>query len=165
MSAWHPDWPGFNPRGSLLLPLPADAFAPLPDQLGIDGIALARKGEFHVTLLDRALGARVQAAGEQAALPALFAALDWQWRRSGERWLLREAKDGVLAHSLIELVEMPALGQFRRALARELGEPVAAAPAHVTLYTAGDPTGIGLASQEEFERLRVKKMGSEAFFN
>ncbi|MEO8161412.1 MAG: hypothetical protein ABI588_08315, partial [Arenimonas sp.] len=89
MSAWHPPWPGFSARGSLLLPLPEEAFTDLAAQVEVEGITLARKREFHLTLLDRALGARVQAL----PLPALFDALDWRWQRRGERWLLREAGD------------------------------------------------------------------------
>lgn len=162
MSAWHPDWPGFNARGTLLLPLPTAAFAELAPSLELDGLVLTRKREFHVTLLDRALAARMlaptAASSAAARLPALFALQDWRWQRGGERWLLRESKDGVLAHSLIELIQMPALAKFRHAVAGLLGEPLPPTPAHVSLYTAGCELGIGLASEAEFERLRLHRL-------
>ena len=158
---WHPAWPGFSARGSLLLPLPAEAFAALPASIEVDGIALARKSEFHLTLLDRALGARMHApkAGDApaAGLPALFAAQDWRWRASGERWLLLEAKDGKPAHSVVELLDMPAFARFRALAGERLGEALPATPAHVTLYVAGDPIGIGIESNASFERLRLRR--------
>lgn len=162
MIAWHPDWPGFSARGSLLLPLAAADFPGLERRLCVDGIDLLRKSEFHVTVLDRELGAHAHepapGGAPAARLPALFASLDWRWRRTGARWLLQETQAEALAHSVIELIEMPALNAFRRELAALLGEPVAPTPAHVSLYLAGTSEGIGLRSQAEFERLRLRAL-------
>ena len=162
MSAWRPPWPGFSARGSLLLPLPPEEFAELAPQVEIDGIAFTRKSEFHLTLFDRAHGARLQSPREggsvAARLPAMFAAQDWRWRRSGERWLLLEAKPDLTAHSLVELLEAPAFARFRTQVGELLGEALPAPPPHVTLYVAGDPVGIGLDSQAEFERLRLRRV-------
>lgn len=159
---WHPGWPGFNARGSLLLPLPAEAFAGLPATLELDAIALARKSEFHVTLLDRTVGARMHAptagGAPAAGLPALFAAQDWTWRLTGERWLLLEAKPEGPAHSVIELLELPAFARFRAQAGEALGEALPLAPAHVTLYVAGDPIGIGVPSHADFERLKLRRL-------
>jgi hypothetical protein len=159
MTAWHPDWPGFSARGSLLLPLEDAAFADLVERMHVDGVGLQRKGEFHVTLLDRALGARAGDSGAAAArLPALFSGLDWRWRATGERWLLREVQPAGCRYSVVELLEMPAFAAFRRGVGDLLGEALPAAPAHVTLYVAGDPLGVGLASQAQFERLRLRRL-------
>ena len=162
MQPWHPSWPGFTARGSLLLPLPdAAALAPAPS-LELDGLSLARKVEFHVTVLDRALGTRLRApapgGAPSARLPALFAALDWSWRATGERWLLLEAKPEGPNHSLVHLLEMPALARFRAQAGELLGEPLPQTPAHVTLYVAGDPVGIGIATAADFERLRLRRL-------
>src|SRR5688500_15147390 len=147
MIPWHPDWPGFNARGSLALPLPSADFRGLDRRLSLEGLDLALKNEFHVTLLDKELGARAQQpapGGTLAArLPAMFAALDWGWRRTGARWLLMEVKEGVEAHTVIELLEMPALNEFRREFGRMLAEPVPPTPAHVTLYMHNTDVGIG----------------------
>jgi hypothetical protein len=162
MQPWHPPWPGFTSRGSLLLPLPGAAALAKAPSLELEGLSLARKIEFHVTLLDRALGARVHApkpGGAPAAkLPALFAGLDWGWRAGSERWLLLEAKPGGSNHSVVQLLEMPALAAFRAGVGELLGERLPDAPAHVTLYVAGDPIGIGIASTADFERLRLRRL-------
>ena len=162
MTAWHPPWPGFSARGSLVLPLPSQAFAGLPAQFEAEGLRLERKREFHVTLLDRAAGARVHAprpGGIVAqGLPDFFARLDWRWRASGERWLLLESKPGSTSHSLVELLDMPAYASFRAEVGARLGEALPEAPAHVTLYVAGDPVGIGVPSQAAFERLRLRRV-------
>lgn len=158
---WKPDWPGFSPVGSVILPLPALPFADREQTLRIDALELQLKDEFHVTLLNRLQGQRAQAkpvpgGTVAAALPALFAELDWQWRPTGLRWLLREEGDGKpTAHSIIELLEMPAFNAFRRRTQELLQEPVPPAPAHVTLYVAGKAGGIGLDDDGEFLRLRV----------
>ena len=162
MSVSRPGWPDFSGRGSLVLPLPRASFESLPGRLDIDGLQLEAKREFHVTLCDRALAARLhepRAGGAVAArLPPLFAALDWQWRASGERWLLLEAKPEGVAHSVIELIDMPAFAQFRAQVGALLGEALPATPAHVTLYVAGDPVGIGIPSAAAFERLRLRRL-------
>lgn len=163
MKPWFPAWPGFSARGSLLLPLPAAHFAGLAPELRLDdGLVLTRKNEFHVTLLDRALCERVHdpaAEGAPAqAIAGLFAGYDWAWQSRAERWLLLDADEEPPAHSVIELIEMPALAQFRAAVGVLLGLPLPATPAHVTLYVAGQPIGIGLRDFDEFERLRLRRL-------
>lgn len=158
--AWHPAWPGFSARGSLLLPLPAALFAGLAPTLALAGVELQRKAEFHVTLCDRALGARLRSPREGGApagkLPALFESQDWGWRATGERWLLLEAQPDGPAHSVVELLDMPAFARFRAQAGELLGEALPDAPAHVTLYVAGNPIGIGIGSQADFARLRLR---------
>src|SRR4249919_2522883 len=163
MKAWRAPWPGFSARGSLLLPLPAAAFAGLAPELRLDdGSLLARKAEFHVTLLDRELGARANepaAGGAPAqALAGLFEGYDWAWRTRGERWLLHDAGEEPPAHSVIELIDMPALADFRAAAGVLLGAVLPPVPAHVTLYVAGQPLGIGIRDFDEFERLRLRRL-------
>ena len=164
MNPWHPAWPGFSARGSLLLPLPMAEVARLATMptLRVGDLVLDRKREFHVTLLNSELGARVhapRAGGAPAtALPALFASFDWRWRATGERWLLLEARSEARTHSLVEMLEMPAFAPFRVAVGELLGELLPEPPAHVTLYVAGDPVGIGIDSPSDFERLRLRRL-------
>ena len=163
MKPWYPAWPGFSARGSLLLPLPAAHFAELGPELRLDdGLVLTRKSEFHVTVLDRALGERVHdpaAGGAPAqAIAGLFAGYDWAWQSRAERWLLLDADEEPPAHSVIELLDMPALAAFRNAVGVLLGVTLPATPAHVTLYVAGQPIGIGVRDFDEFERLRLRRL-------
>jgi hypothetical protein len=58
----------------------------------------------------------------------------------------------------VQLLEMPALARFRAGVGELLGEELPEAPAHVTLYVAGDPIGIGIASTADFERLRLRPL-------
>lgn len=157
-------WPGFSPGGALVLPLPRAAFADIAAPCVLDGTPFVPKAEFHATLLDSALGLAVQAA--QRAAPAradaaaqAFAAQRWTWRRTGERWLLRAATEGGgTRESIVELLELPALAAFRQDLAARTGLAIPATPAHVTLYTAGDPRGIGLPSDAAFAQRRVRRL-------
>ena len=157
-----PPWPGFAMRGgALLLPLPRTSFADVATGCTVDGIAFRPKTEFHLTLLGRGPAAAVRAAlGEDdAPLRAAFAAQDWRLRRTGERWLLRDADaDGAHArHSIIECLDAPALAAFRARVARLAGFALPSLPAHATLYTAGDHAGIGLPSDAVFAQRRVRR--------
>jgi hypothetical protein len=160
--AWHPPWPGFNSRGSLVLPLPDARFLQMPEALSLQGIEFQRKREFHVTLLDRETGARIRAqelaGGVRPSVRELFEGEDWQCQRSDTRWLLREEKPEGTVHSIIELLDMPALVRFRHNVGRAHGQPLPPTPAHVTLYVSGSETGIGLASKDEFQRLRLRRL-------
>ena len=160
--AWHPPWPGFTSRGSLLLPLPDARFAQMPEAIALDGIEFQRKREFHVTLLDRETGARIRAqelaGGVRPSVRELFEGEDWQCQRSDVRWLLREHQPDGTVHSIIELLDMPALVRFRHNVGWAHGQPLPPTPAHVTLYVAGSGIGIGLASKEEFQRLRLRRL-------
>jgi hypothetical protein len=163
VSAWHPPWPGFEAPGSLVLPLPATSFASLSAELRLDdGLLLARKQEFHVTLFDSRVGARLHEPARGGApaksLAGLFIGLDWQWRTRGERWLLLDAAHEPVTHSVVELIEMPALAEFRSAIGALLGEPLPATPAHVTLYVSPGQRGIGIRDFDAFERLRLRRL-------
>jgi hypothetical protein len=86
IDSWHPAWPGFRARLAVLPPA-GRAFAGLAPELSLDdGLRLARKSEFHVTLARFGLGARAHepaAGGAPAqALAGLFAGYDWAWRNA-----------------------------------------------------------------------------------
>lgn len=158
---WHPPWPGISARGTVILPLPASAFPDVAGPLSCAGVELQPKSEFHVTVLDRDLASRLRdytpRKDEPDASPAaLFAGFDWRWARTGERWLLHKPT-GAGGHSLVELLSMPALQQFRLALGPLLRLELPRMPAHVTLYTAGSAVGIGLPDEDSFRRLRVAR--------
>lgn len=160
-SSWHPPWPGFSAQGTLVLPLPGAAFADVCGQLRCAGLVLQAKREFHVTVLNRRRAAAFLVPpmpdAEPLDLPRLFAALDWHWHRLGETWLLRRrGEDGRLLHSVIERLHMPALNQFREALQYLSRHELPPTPAHVTLFTAGSDRGIGLDSEADFARYRVR---------
>jgi len=162
MSSWFPSWPGFNARGSLLLPLPDVHFELLAPTLEFEDLVFSRKREFHATLLDRETGRQLRSLElrneVRPTMRELFEGEDWQWRPADKRWLLHENKDGVDVHSIIELVDMPGLTRFRHNVGRVHGVRLPPVPAHVTLYVAGDDIGVGLSSNQEFQKLRVRSL-------
>lgn len=144
-------WPGWSDENTLILPLDE---APPAKPLDVDGRRFEPKGELHVTLVGRALGAelrRALGARLDAATRPAFEALDWSHAFTGERRLIEapcaadDGKPGPVA-SIIELVELPAMPYFHRWLGELLGRQVAVPPPHVTLYTHGRAKGIGLAT-------------------
>src|SRR3546814_5090487 len=84
---------------------------------------------------------------------------DWDLERRDDWLLLRKPLSGngraAIAHALIELVELPAMAPFQRALGRLLGRQLPLPPPHVTLYTAGRPQGIGVSSPGQIGRAHV----------
>lgn len=141
----------------VLLPVPAADVAPPSSPVRMrEGIELAPKSELHITLVGSRLGSDLRRNLGEAflddALRALAAQFDWRFRRGRRRLLLRKRDHGGddggarLRHSLIELVDLPAMAPLHRALGRLLGRQLPVPPPHVTLYVAGDPRGIGLPS-------------------
>lgn len=124
-------------------------------------MALGRKSEAHLTLLDRMATAQVRRACAEAVVRAAFQTEDWSIQDTGERWLLRkDLPSGRTAHSLIAVVSAPGFAAFRAALGTTCGVDLPEAVPHVTLYVAGKPTGIGLPDVAAFHRLRVKRVDS-----
>src|SRR5688572_31883484 len=112
-------WPGLGPDGTLVLPL-SDAVARVvhAPSVTLDGVRFEAKPELHVTLVGRALGARLAmsiAAGRftEADLAQRFDALDWSYAPTDAWvWLRKTKEDGVVAESVIELIDMPAMAVF-----------------------------------------------------
>lgn len=156
-------WPGLGPGGTLVLPLrEADARVVRAAHVVLDGVRFEAKPELHVTLVGRALGARLAmsiAAGRftEADVAQRFEALDWTHAPTDAWVWLRKAKDdGVVAESVIELIDMPAMPVFHFALARLLGDVLAPPPPHVTHFVRGDPEGIGVPDEATLRAATVR---------
>lgn len=149
-------WPGFM-EGGLILPLPANDFSAMPPHLQLGALKFTSKPEFHATLLNRKVGARVlMALGDEGARQ-IFEEGDWTWHRTGEGFLIQEeaANAGTTRASLIERLELPELARFRGKLSRQTGIPLPEVVPHVTLFTAGDERGIGIPDLKTFRDLLV----------
>lgn len=149
--------------GAVILPLPWSIAPPLPPRLVLPEATLTAKDELHLTLLSSL---------EAAALDASRAAAD-AWRRwhdadpidpakvalDGPWWLLRADKPEGTAWSVVAMARCAAFERFRARVAQASHGAIAAdAPAHVTLFVAGDPRGIGLPSRAVFEAARVRQL-------
>ena len=158
-------WPGFQPDGSLLLPLPVGPFlAGLPATLDWQGPTLQLKQECHVTLLNHACGSAARDTLGNEEVRRLFQAHDWTLHRPGDARVLHQPGTPD-AYALIEDVALPALNAFRAAVSRAMGSELPAVHPHVTLFTAAKPEGIGLPDLEslagmEIARLRMPGIGN-----
>lgn len=159
-------WPGFTPEGNLVVPV-AEREPPLPARaLVLDGTRFEPQQALHVTVVGRALGARVAGAiargdFDERALADAFEALDWS-HDDTDAWIwLRKSKPGGVADSLVELVDLPALAAFHFALGRRLGARLPVPPAHVTRWVRGDPEGIGVPDEAALRELTVRLVARE----
>lgn len=157
-------WPGWSARKTLVLPIHPRQWPPPRGTLELDALRLRARRELHVTLIGTALAQELRNAGwvRTRAIRDVFTALDWRYVRTGVLLLLRKPADGhAPAYSLIERIEMPAMADFHKALARLLQRPLPVPPPHVTLYTAGRPSGIGLPDERSLQRYSVRSVSHE----
>lgn len=151
--------------GAVILPLPWSIAPPLAPRLRLPEVELQAKDELHLTVLSSA---------EAEALDAATGEPD-SWRRlladdpieagavilDDARWLLRADKPEGRAWSVVAMARCPAFERCRaRAASATDGAVAGDAPAHVTLYVAGDPRGIGLPSKAAFDASRVRRLSS-----
>ncbi len=158
----------FAHAAGMVLPLPPDRWPPPAGGIRLDGLAFDPKPELHVTLVGSALGHELQVTFGGSAIARVREArnaLDWRFERSGRLVLLRKplagCSKGSVAHSIIELVHLPAMAPFHRALGRLLGRQLPVPPAHVTLYTAGDARGIGASSPARLRAFTVRVVATK----
>lgn len=162
-------WPGFTEGGGLILPLdPAAHFAPeMPQRLRLDDHVLERKHELHLTLLDRERGTALRRRLGEGRIRALFESLEWAPHGTGRYALLHKVKEGaggpLQAWSVIEHLQEPALSAFRQGLAQAGGLDLACGVPHVTLYVAGDPSGIGVPGIGTYRACFVREVTAAEF--
>lgn len=153
---------------TLILPVAPTRWPPPAGGVTVDGIDLQPKEELHITLVGGKLGRElVSVFGKARARERVAAAFDarhWEFERTGRYLLLRKAAgDGKGArpvHSIIEMVDLPAMASFQRSLGEALGRELPMPPAHVTLYVAGRRRGIGVSSEVELRALRVRDVAA-----
>src|SRR3546814_13764597 len=106
---------------TLVLPIAPERWRPPAAAIALDGLRLEPKPELHITLVGRVLGAELPAEfGDRAEdfIDAARRARDWRFERSAHCLLLRKsfAEDGqaTIAHSMLELVDLPVMPPFHR---------------------------------------------------
>ena len=161
-------WPGFTPKGTVILPVPGNRWPARRKPLALHGCRFRPKRELHVTLVGKALGARLKAAMNAGALTeedlaSAFALQTWRCVRNGRCVRLRKAAapgtTEAAIESVIERIALPAMAGFHDALGRLLRESLPVPPAHVTLYTHGDDEGIGVPDEATLDALTVDIAG------
>ncbi|WP_222566065.1 hypothetical protein [Novilysobacter antarcticus] len=161
------------PPHTLLLPIDPGFWAPPAKAVCVDGVAFAPKPELHVTLIGSRLGQQLRSTlGPDFLAERIASAVDQDWRIQRTGRYVQLAHPASAAHggdtdtaprqSIIELIELAAMQRFHRALGRLLGRQLPVPPPHVTLYTAQDPRGIGLASASQLRDRRVRELSADA---
>lgn len=157
------------PSGNaLVLPIAPTQWTPPRGSVAIDALVLKPKSELHVTVIGNALGRELREVMAQAYLAQMLddalASQRWDFSRTGRHLLLRKARDeeshAGVAHAIIELVDLPAMAPFHHALGRLLGRQLPVPPPHVTLYTAGRDSGIGLASDRRLRAFTLRPVSA-----
>ena len=149
-------------KENIILQLDTEPFVPLPEQLQVNGKLLKKKSEFHITILnskwnkffqDYAWFSKEIATRFGANTKKMFSILDEYYHIQTTTPSLRE--------SVISLVEFPMMKEFYTYLADYHQEMPADAFPHITLYTWGDPKGIGIVSVEKFHSLQPQSIRLE----
>lgn len=112
------------------------------------------KDELHITILSSGAAEKVKQHLErhpqdEDRIRRLINSAGWSYKKIG-RFYHIQAEPGV--ESLIQMVELPGLEQFFHELRSIVGADLPLPPTHVTLYTRGDPHGIGLPTRPVFEQ-------------
>ncbi|MGQ4660833.1 hypothetical protein [Lysobacter sp. F6437] len=150
---------------TLILPVPPAQWSPPITAVTVDGIHLDPKRELHITLIGGELLRELRATFGDSRTRAVITAgcdeHDWHFNRTGHCLLLRKPIAGQgFAHSIIERVELPAMAPFHQRLGCLLGRELPVPAAHVTLYVAGRPRGIGVASDAALRALQLRPVAA-----
>lgn len=166
-----------TPPHTLVMPISPDVWARPSTPVRLGEVVFAPKDELHITLIGSRLGRELYqtfAAGFlRDRLRLAMAAQDWRFERTGRLVQLAypsAADANVLRHgslraSVVELIDLPAMRFFHQALGALLGRELPVPPPHVTLYTAHDARGIGLASPLQLRVRRLRELQPEVLFH
>ena len=133
---------------SWILPVDTGLVEGYPPTLHVEGRELRLKEELHLTVMNRALSARLKAHPRASVLQATVRAFmdavggSLCERLTDTAWVLWEGEALTVAAPL-ELPEM--LSLYLRL--SEMGLPVAPPAPHITLYMAGTAKGIGVQDE------------------
>lgn len=159
---------GLTDKQSLLIQLRREDFGLSEDKVRYGCLTFDPKTETHITVLGKSIGQDLARRSDDPAFKECLAcavkAAAWQregWSYEKDRFY-HVAKDKeetgpeggteqVHAESIIQTVRAPGIAEFYIELSKLLGQRLEVPPLHVTLYTLGDPEGIGLPNQEAFE--------------
>ena len=137
------------------------------------------KKELHITIIGSELGKQIkEKISSNSALEDLIleciSETDWSYELSNDLYLLAKEKElttnktekkTIHTESIIQMVNVPALESFYKKMAAITEIEIRPRPAHITLYTLGDPQGIGVDSQIEFNEFNKAKIGVDEIKN
>ena len=144
----------------------------LDASLAFRGKVFDPKDELHITILGKAPGRLVREAIErdppvEGRIRQAIENANWAFRFQDKMYhVCKEKKvrhaqgdlNTLHAESIIVMVEVVGLQGFYDRLGRITGVDLEPPPAHVTLYTYGDPLGIGLYSREDLQEFVTQEI-------
>ena len=149
---------------TLLLPIPVDSV----DWQQLDQKAhehgFARKNELHVTIVGfkngREIKERIQGQEDlKVQLNELLKTISWDYVLRDEVYEVSKTyPNGDVRSTYVQLVSLEGIKEFYQKLSQLLGKNFAVPPMHITLYTKGNPMGIGIDSENELNNLIVQKL-------
>ena len=162
-------WPGFNEKGSLIIPLEWSE-VPFPQRpINVDGERFEPKHELHVTVIGKESGRAIQekillGPLNDSTLPQDFEEIDWSFKPGDVVHLLSREKvnpeEGaiVLEKTIILPLHMPGMTAFYKCLKSHnlLPTNTPGPPPHITLYSRNCPGGIGVPDEQTLIKLREK---------
>jgi hypothetical protein len=153
--------PDFNEQsGYLVIKIAMDDYGYSHTEVSYRGKTFEPKDELHITILSDEAAEMVgkfleEHPDDRQRICRLVEETDWTFHKTGELYYVQEDADG---ETIIEMVDMPELEGFFRKLSRITGKDLEIPPVHVTLYLRGTKTGIGIATQEEFDNRVVEEI-------
>lgn len=151
----------------IILPVEEAAMAHLPHRVTLEGRTYERKREFHATLLGKTLIERLGLDHSQVRDLAQEAQAH-QWTiELGNAYvrLVRQRRDDDertdRRQSIVQMADIANASGFFDRVSVIADQAVEVPPAHVTLYTFGNPRGIGVYTRQELGELLPKDLALE----
>ncbi len=149
--------PRFDAKtGTILLDIRDETLIDSDEAAQLAAEGFQPKVELHQTVIGfkqgrqikKAIKARPELADQIAELAETT---EWGAQPTGERYRLRKQYEGEdePRESIIEMVETPGAGGFIAQLNELTGLALEEQPPHVTLYTKGNPQGIGVNTAQD----------------
>jgi hypothetical protein len=161
---------------TLLLPVMHKNISLLSEkQITVRGQSFLPKSEFHITIIGRDLGQKIkEKISHDHEKKDLFlqyiSETDWCYEVTNDIYLFEKEKEvsgndqkkkSIHTESIVQMVKVPSLESFYQKIELMTGISIPPRPVHITLYTHGDPEGIGVNNQIEFNEVYKAKIGMD----
>ena len=159
-------WPGFNEKGSLIIPIEWSEVPFLQNPIYVEGERFEPKDELHVTAIGKKTGSVIQKKilldpRIESTLQQEFEGIDWSFKLGDVVHLLSREKENpveravVLEQTVVLPLHMPGMTTFYQCLKSHnlvTGNTLVPSP-HITLYNRNCPGGIGVPNEETLMKL------------
>jgi hypothetical protein len=161
--------------GVLLIHLDKEDIELSDERIKFHGKIFEPKEELHITVIGKDLGRRLKEAVEEDPLienqiRQAIAETEWSYEVTDKMYHVSKDKKKrglqgdfriVHAESIVLMVEIAGIQHFYEKLGEIIQMELEAPPTHITLYTYGDPFGIGLASQADLREFVTREISPD----